>query len=331
MQRKEIFVGIDVSKETLDVAIRNTKAHIRIANGSEGFKELLSWFKSIGIDISMCWFVFEHTGGYEYRLVQFCASKNITFTRVPGLEIKKSMGIQRGKNDKIDAKRIAEYGYEKKEKIQPSAPVSPLILRIRQLLTQRDGFIKDRVANENRKSELLAMMDFKKHDSLIKNYEQAIAFAQKMIEKTETELNEIIATDEGLNTTFKLITSIPGIGPVNAWITIAYTENFKLFSDARKYGAYCGVVPFDYTSGKSIKKKSRVNHLANKEIKAKLDQAARASISHDPEMQAYYQRRIELGKHHNSIKNEVKFKLILRMFAVVNKQEPYVKNFKTAA
>ena len=175
------------------------------------------------------------------------------------------------------------------------------------------------------------MMDFKENDPLIRNYYQAVDFAKKMIEKTEVLLMQEIEKEEALKTTFGLITSIPGIGPVNAWITIAYTENFKRFSNARKYGSYCGVVPFDHTSGKTIKKKSRVNHMANKDIKAKLDMAARAASTYDPELHAYYQRRIALGKHHKSVINEVKFKLILRMFAVVNKQEIYVNKHKTAA
>jgi transposase len=59
--------------------------------------------------------------------------------------------------------------------------------------------------------------------------------------------------------------------------------------------------------------------------------AAKASVAHDPEMKAYYQRRAALGKHHMAILNEVKFKLILRMFAVVNKGEVYVKNLQSAA
>jgi len=331
MQRKEFFVGIDVSKETLDVAVRGTLNHIRIANSSEGFKQLQAWFKALCIDLSQCWFVLEYTGGYEYRIVQFCVSKNITFTRIAGLEIKKSMGMQRGKNDKIDSQRIAEYGYEKREKIKADTAESASILRIKQLLTQRDGFIDDKKANEHRVKELLAMMDFKDNDPLIRNYNQAVAFAQRMIEKTEAALLQIIEKEAELATTFKLLTSIPGIGPVNAWTTIAYTENFKRFANARKYGAYCGVVPFDHTSGKSVKKKSRVSHMANKNVKGKLDMAARASIMHDPEMNEYYQRRIMLGKHHKSVVNEVKFKLVLRMFAVVNKQQIYVKNEKTAA
>lgn len=331
MQKKEFFIGVDVSKLTLDVAVHGTKSHIRIANSSEGFKQLLAWLKSLNIALSDCWFVMEYTGGYEFRLVQFCQAKQITFTRVPGLQIKKSLGMQRGKNDKIDSKRIAEYGYEKREKLKEHKVCDAVITRLKQLLTQRSGFIDDKKAHEHRMKELLAMMDFKANDAIIKHYKQAVDFAVKMINKTEKEIKKIISKDEAMSTNFELITSIPGIGEVNGWMTIAYTQNFECFPDGRTYGAYIGVVPYDHSSGTSIKGKSKVSHMANKPLKADLSMAAKASVQHDPEMKEYYERRTLMGKHHMSIMNEVKFKLVLRMFAVVNKGEVYVKKEQKAA
>lgn len=331
MQKKEIFVGVDVSKETLDVAINGTRNHVRIANGSEGFKQLQSWLKSLNVELNQCWFVMEYTGGYEYRLVQFLQSKEVQFTRVPGLAIKKSLGMQRGKSDKIDSARIAEYGSEKRTKLKVHKACSRSILSLKQLLTQRRGFVKNKKAEEHKMKELGAMMDLKKNDPVVVNYQRAVKFAKKMIDKTEHDIAMIISSDASMQRNFDLITSIPGIGNVNGWMTIAYTENFECFGDGRKYGAYCGVVPYEHTSGKSIKGKSRVSHMANKLIKAELDMAARTSIQHDPEMNHYYQRRAAMGKHHMSIMNEVKFKLILRMFAVVNNNEFYVKNQNIAA
>ena len=161
MQKKEIFIGVDVSKLTLDVSTHGTKNHIRVPNSSEGFKQLMAWLKSLNIALCDCWFVLEYTGGYEYRFIQFCQSKQISFTRVPGLEIKKSLGMQRGKNDKIDSKRIAKYGYEKREKLKEGKSCNPAITRLKQLLTQRRAFVNDRKANEHRMKELLTMVDFK--------------------------------------------------------------------------------------------------------------------------------------------------------------------------
>jgi len=331
MQKKEIFIGVDVSKQTLDVSVHGTKNHLRIANSSEGFKQLMSWLKSLNIALCNCWFVMEYTGGYEYRLVQFCRSKQITFTRVPGLQIKKSLGMQRGKNDKIDSRRIAEYGYEKRDKLKENKSCNTAIVRLKQLLTQRRAFVKDKKAHEHRMKELVAMEDFKASDALIKYYKQAVDFALKMIDKVEMEIRKIISKDEAMSRNFHLITSIPGIGEVNGWMTIAYTENFECFPDGRTYGAYIGVVPYEHSSGTSIRGRSRVSLMANKPLKGDLSMAAKASVQHDPEMKAYYERRIKAGKKHMSVMNEVKFKLVLRMFAVVNKGEVYVKNLKSAA
>ena len=246
MQRKEIFIGIDVSKETLDVVVYGRKNHIRVTNNSQGLKLLLAWLKELNISLEECWFIFEYTGGYEYRLVQFCGSKGITFTRIAGLEIKKSLGMQRGKNDKIDAKRIAQYGYEKRERIRPQDPSSAAITRLKAMLTQRRAFVKDKKANEHRLNELQAMMDLKKNDPLIKYYRQAATFAEKMLIKIESQIHKLIKKEEALLNNFKFITSITGIGNVNAWTTIAYTENFTRFSNGRKFGSYCGVVPYDH-------------------------------------------------------------------------------------
>ena len=152
-----------------------------------------------------------------------------------------------------------------------------------------------------------------------------------MIGKAEDEIKKVISKDEAMSRNFNLLTSIPGIGEVNGWMTIAYTQNFECFPDGRTYGAYIGVVPYEHSSGTSIRGRSRVSHMANKPLKGDLSMGANASVQHDPEMKTYYERRIAAGKKHMAVMNEVKFKLVLRMFAVVNKGEVYVKNLKSAA
>ena len=129
---------------------------------------------------------------------------------------------------------------------------------------------------------------------------------------------------------YQIITSIKGIGEVNGWMTIAYTENFTSFKDARTYGVYVGVIPFGHRSGTSIKGRNRVSHLANKELKSELNQAAKAAINHDPEIRAYAERKSK-NKEYPLILNNVKFKLILRMFSLVKRGEKYVENYKRAA
>lgn len=209
MQSNVKFIGVDVSKLTLDVAFSDSKEHLRISNSSEGFKQLKTWLKSLQIDVSACWFVLEYTGGYEYRLIQFLQSKGIRFTCVPGLEIKKSLGMQRGKSDLLDAKRIAVYGSEKQLKLRPHKVCNAAVTRLRQLLTQRSSFVKIRKAQEHRLKELRSMMDLPANDELIRHYKQTASFAEKMIEKTEDCIKDVIESEASMSQNFKLVTSIP--------------------------------------------------------------------------------------------------------------------------
>lgn len=106
----------------------------------------------------------------------------------------------------------------------------------------------------------------------------------------------------------------------NTGVWLAYTENFTSFSNPRSYAVYVGVVPFDHTSGKSIHGRKRVSHIVNKELKQELNQAARSAIVWDKEMNSYAENKLKT-KCYKIVLNNVKFKLILRIFAVVKKRE----------
>ena len=152
----------------------------------------------------------------------------------------------------------------------------------------------------------------------------------KEIGNTEKLIAELIHNDEALLRNYSLLKSIRGIGNVNAWMTIAFTENFTSFTNPRSYAVYVGVIPFDHSSGTSIKGRKRVSHIANKELKQELNQAAKSAIQWDKEMRAYADKKL-LTKHYGIVLNNVKFKLILRMFAVVKRGENYVDNYTIAA
>jgi transposase len=97
MKSWNVILGVDVSKLTLDISCAERKLHIRIDNCTKGFAEFSKWVKTNRIDLKETLVVMEYTGGYEYRFIQFCDSKSIPFCRLPGMEIKQSMGMVRGK------------------------------------------------------------------------------------------------------------------------------------------------------------------------------------------------------------------------------------------
>ena len=101
-------IGIDISKLTFDVRIHSNQAFKVFDNSNNGFKMMIQWvYKNSSFLKKEILFVFEHTGLYSYNLSLFLTEQNIPFALIPGLEIKRSLGIARGKNDKIDATKIA--------------------------------------------------------------------------------------------------------------------------------------------------------------------------------------------------------------------------------
>ena len=272
----------------------------------------------------------EYTGGYEYWLVQFCDSKSIAFYRLPGLEIKQSMGMVRGKNDKADSFRIGRYGEEKRDRLTPSEPLDNNILSLKQMLAFRKRLVREKAGLQSTIKERKPMYEPKSSDTITRIVQAKIKADEKYINQVEHEIRELIKSKEDLLQNYRIITNIKGIGEVAGWMTIAYTQNFTSFKDARTYGVYVGVIPFGHTSGTSIRGRKRVSHLAHKELKSELNQAAKAAIAHDLEMHLYAERKLK-NKDYALVLNNVKFKLILRMFSLVKRKEMDAENYKKAA
>ena len=135
----------------------------------------------------------------------------------------------------------------------------------------------------------------------------------------------LIKTTEELNKSYQKIIRVIGVGPITATQCIAETDNFLKFSNARKFSCHCGLAPFPYQSGCSIRGKSKTHYLSKKALKAVLFKAASCAIQHDPQLKFYYQRKRNEGKHKLSALNAVANKLVMRIYAVVKREEPFVK------
>jgi transposase len=330
MKSWNVILGVDVSKLTLDICCAERGLYLKTDNRTKGFAMFKKWCKNNEINLKESLVVMEHTGGYEYRFIQFCEAQSIDYCRVPGLEIKQSLGMARGKSDRADAFRIGQYGEEKIKKLTPSKPLDKNILTLKQLLSFRKRLVRERAGYESTIKERKHMYLTKKTDTVTHIAQAKMKEDKKYISQIEQEIMEVIRSNEALMQTFRIITSIKGIGNVNAWMTIAYTENFTCFTDPRKYAVYVGVVPYEHTSGTSIKGRKRVSHLAHKEIKQELNQAAKTAIRYDPELRAYAERKLK-NKAYPLVLNNVKFKMILRMFALIKRGEKFVENYKKAA
>ena len=321
--KKEVL-GIDISKLTIDVYLHVNQSHELFNNNPAGFRKLISWLKKEKIILKDLLICFEHTGMYSFELANFLTIKNIDYVMESAIQIKRSMGIVRGKNDKIDAQRIADYAYRRRDKLEFSVLPSKMISKIQKLLSLRETMVKHRSSYKvtiQENSRILVKSEYKcffeAQNKLVKSLTTQIC-------KVEEQIKLIITSDLKLENTYNLITSISGVGFIVAAYFISTTSCFTKFKNGRKYACYCGTAPFEYSSGTSIHFKTRVNPMANKKMKSLLNMSARSAITCDPELKEYYHRKVEQGKNKMSTLNIIRNKIIHRVFAVVNRGTPYV-------
>ena len=321
---KQIFIGCDVSKYTLDFAIyqrgidyRKFKHH-QVSNDEAGFKELLKWLKSNGVKKYKDTVVgIEHTGYYSNALAEWLFRKRITFSYLHPLDVKNYISSARNKNDSEDACMIADYLYTMREKLTPSTPEPSEIKQLRALRNERALIIKSRTAFLN----LLKNID---EPASIKRMQTIINELNTQVKAIEKSIMEAINSNEKIKQNYNLITTIPGIGLVNAINTIIATCNFTKFQTARQYAKFCCICPLSNESGISVRGGEHISKKGHNELKTDLTEAARSTIIHNSQMKAYYQRKRAQGKSHGCVMNAIKFKLVCRMFAVIIRQSPYV-------
>jgi len=331
MKIKEV-IGIDISKLSNEACIHTSQLALNFENNKNGFKRVITWVqKNTRCKPEEIMYSFEHTGMYSFQLALFFTKKQYQFIITPGLEIKRSLGIQRGKNDKVDAKRIALYTYRRKDEIKPYVMPSKELFKIRQLLSLREQLVKHRAGYMATLKEQTRILVKNENKVLFATYDKMIRELSKQINKVEAEFSIIMSENPDVKKMYDLITSIKSVGPQTALYMIVLSNGFLSFKNSRKFATYAGIAPFPYESGTSIKGKTKVSHLANKKIKTLLSSCATSAIRCNPEMKAYYNRKLEEGKHKMSIINAVRNKILSRIFAVVNRGTPYINTYKFAS
>jgi transposase len=329
------FIGVDVSKKTLDLCVLDAEGRtvnrIRIENKgkciSAYFEELQ---KDRGLDMSTVLVCLEHTGVYSNLLLEYLSSVQASICVEMALQIKRSQGIQRGKSDKIDALRIAEYAHIHHRKLRLWAPTRKQVQELKALVSLRDRLVRG--ANQLRVSlkENGEFIDRKIYNVVSTGCKASLIALEKDLKKVDEKINKLISKDENLNKQMKLLTSVTGIGRAIATQMIITTNEFQMIKEPKKFACYAGVAPFEHSSGTSIKSKPRVSKMANMEMKKLLYLGATSAIQYSEEMKAYYERKIASGKKPMSVINAVRNKLISRAFVCINQNRSYEKNYKQA-
>lgn len=326
------FIGIDIAKDDLEFCLlKDSKTLLQSStqNSVKGIQAFMKEIKSLpGLKFSNVLFCMEHTGIYNNHLLKYLIDKQCHIWLERGAQIKYSLGLQRGKNDKIDAERIAIYAYKNRESVRLWTPPREVIVQLRSLTSLRNRILKCLSLLKVPLKEMKLFSLKKDQARLSALCKSSMAALDKDLERVNKQIQEIIIQDPELNRLFKIITSVDGVGVVTAAEIIITTNEFKNITDPKKYACYSGVAPFEHSSGSSVRGKTRVSHMANKTIKQLLHLCAMTVIQKPGEIQDYYLRKVKEGKNKMLIINAIRNKLILRIFSCVKNDRLYQKNFK---
>ena len=340
---KKLFVGIDFSKEKIDVAIifaeGLTETSMRVSNefknSVSGYKQLVKWVEesSNETEPSLWLFCGENTGDYSKPLCNFLYGRGFDMWLENAKSIKDASGIRRLKSDRADANMIAEYAMRNYDKAIIYEPLSESLSQLRELFLYRQMVVRHRCSFQVRRGEKRLNMEKSPVKTMIsQSGRHIVTELNKEIEKIDKRISELIDSDDELAQVFTIVTSIPGIGTQNAVCLMVYTDNFRRFNfDSRKIACYYGIAPFGRDSGTSVHTDPHVHYMANRQIKAMLSQAALSAARFNPVIASYYSRLIAKGKKRQIVLNNVKNKLVHIVNAMVRNKQLFDKDYKISA
>jgi transposase len=316
------IIGIDISSKTLDICVKGTKtAYFSIENQQPAIKAFFKKYQGEDVLVAM-----ENTGRYNWNLFEALPSFNFQVYVIPPLHLKRSLGLIRGKNDKADALRICLFIEKNQAETALWKPASPAVKRIKVLLAERSSRVKMKSQLLKQQHDYKLMKGIALDKELLKLNKKLIEAVERQLKEIEARIEAAVQEDGQLKEQAQLIRSVPGVGKVLSWMMLAKTEGFSLISNPRKMACYCGVVPFDFQSGTSLRNKPRVSLYADKTMKSTLHLGAMSAIRLDNDLRRYYKRKVEEGKNKMAVLNAVRNKIIHRIYAVIKNQTNYVNN-----
>lgn len=329
---RELFLGCDVSKETFHYCLRNRSVVLVQGDVENTTKAIRSWIAQLTrvqqVSLDQIVFCMEHTGIYSAILCRELYGYEAMICLEGAVQIKQSLGLQRGKNDKVDAARIAEYAMRFTDRLRQWKPKRKVVDQLDVLCSARGRLVKVRKALTTPTEEVKRFLDKDSAALTIQSTKHAVQGIEKDLENIERQIKSLLQSDENLKRLTRLVTSVDGVGIVTCCELIVRTNEFTAFSNAKKIACTAGVAPYEHTSGTSIRGKTRVSHKAHKEMKTLLHLCALACISKEGPLRTYYVRKVAEGKPKMLVINAIRNKLLLRIFAVVRDNTMYQKNYQ---
>lgn len=329
------FLGLDVSRDTLDVALLSPQCQVvaqaQLANTPSA---LTKWLKAVGkqvpgFGLATTLACLEHTGLYCRPALTALQALAVPTWLEHAAQIKVSMGQVRGKTDKADAVRIGQYAARYQDRGRLWQPVRPVLDALDRLSARRARLVGVRQQLQAPLSGSAGFFTAAEQRAECRAMAATLQALTTALKAVEAEMQALIAADSDLAALYECLVSVPGVGPVLATELLLTSGEFRTRPDAKRYASYAGVVPFERSSGQH-RGRGRVSHHANKRVKALLHLAALSAVRWCQPLKAYYARKVAEGKPKLLVLNNVRNKLVHLLFACALNHRKYDENYSPA-
>lgn len=314
-------VGIDVSKRKLDVALLvdgKVKAKA-VPNSQEGFAELEVWLIKQKVALPEAHICLESTGVYSEPVALYWFDKGIKVSLVNPNCIK-SFGSSeniRNKNDQVDAGLIARYCAA----MAPSAWDAPSREQ-RQLRAWSNRLTALQDMRQQELNRLEVHETAKQHD-VIPHVQAHIEWLNAQIAQIEQDIDDHIDRHPGLKQDAELIESIPGLGRTTAAKVLGHVGDVRRFENAKALAAYIGVTPRQRQSGTSVRGRTMMSRMGNRQLRAALFLPSLVAKRHNPILKQFGERLQANGLSKMAVAGAIMRKLVHLIYGVVKSGKPF--------
>lgn len=305
----DIVVGIDVSKDRLDVAVAPSGLVFQVANTQAGIDDLVSRLEPIGAEVV----ALEATGGFETAAVAGLSAAGLAVVVVNPAQVRayaNALG-RRAKTDAIDAAVIAAFVAATKPELRPLKDAETQALSA--LVARRRQIVQMIVAEENRAKMVVAK-------EAQKSIKRLLAALRRELESLDRDLDDQIRKSPLWRVRETLLTSVPGVGPATARTLLAEMPELGSL-DRRQIASLAGLAPFTRQSG-TWKGKSFIGGGRGR-VRAVLFMAALVASRHNPVLKAFRDRLVAAGKPKIVAIVATMRKLLTILNAIIRDEKPW--------
>jgi transposase len=314
-----VFVGIDVSKDTLDACLTRpdtTAKEAAFPNTPKGHAALLAWADrhAKGLPTHFC---MEATGPYSEAPATHLADCGRHVSVVNPTRIKYAgLAWGRGnKTDRADARLIAEYA----ERERPPAwqPPSPEVRELQALVRRIDDLVEMAAREKGRLASPALSAGVRK------SVERTVRLLEREAARLRAAADELVAATASLAAARALLESIPGVGRPTATTILAELPAVERLPSAESAAAYCGLAPREFRSGTSVRKRTRLSKAGNARLRKALFLPTQTAVRFNPLLRGFFERLVAAGQPRMRAIGACMRKLVMICYGVLKNRQPF--------